>query len=61
MDKLAQIEAKIASLTVEQVIDCLKSIVNDFRHGTDIVIERIMTNLETRMPESEFVALLESL
>ena len=54
-------DAKIAKLSVESAIDALKATVGRFDDGVDLVIERLMISLESRMDEAEYIALLESL
>ena len=55
------IDAKINSLSVDAAIDALKMVVNNFEKGTDLVVERLLAFLESRMEESDFVALCASI
>ena len=58
---LKAIDEKIGKLSINATIDVLKMAMENYFPGSDIVITRILASLESRMEESAFVALCESI
>ena len=58
---LKAIDEKISKLSIDATIDVLKMAMENYFPGSDVVVTRILASLESRMEESSFVALCESI
>lgn len=55
------INTKLASLSINMLKDMAIKLNDDFQDGADIVLNAIMTRLESMMPEVEYVAFCDAL
>jgi hypothetical protein len=51
----------IKEATTETLKESAKIAMNDFRDGVDLALEKILDELESRMPEKEFISFTETL
>ena len=58
---LKAIDEKISKLSIESTIEVLKLAMENYFPGADVVVNRVLASLESRMEESAFVALCESI
>jgi len=58
---LKAIDEKISKLSIESTIEVLKLAMENYFPGADVVVSRVLASLESRMEESAFVALCESI
>lgn len=54
-----KLENKIKSLTTEMLIETFKGLENNNTPEADLVNDIVMNELESRLPEAEFEALLD--
>lgn len=58
MDK---INAKVSKLSLEMLKEMAAKLFSDTRDGSEIVFSAVISALETKMPEAEFVSFCDAL
>ena len=52
---------KINNLTIETLKEMAKDLMDDFRDGTELVHDLVMTALDNKMDEKEFISFCDSI
>lgn len=58
---MTQIEARTAALSIAKLQEMAQILINDFQDGADQVLSAVLSALEAKMTEVEFVAFAETL
>lgn len=56
-----KLEKKIKEMDVETIKEALTLLMNDFRNGTEVVFEKLLDELEKRIPVQDFIKFSETL
>lgn len=58
---MEKIEAKVAALSTNTLKEMVVKLFNDSREGSEIVLSVVLSALEKRLPEAEFIEMCEAI
>jgi hypothetical protein len=58
---MEKIEAKVAALSTKTLKEMVVKLFNDSREGSEIVLSVVLSALEKRLPEAEFIEMCEAI